>query len=179
MGFRSRSRPSVAVAIAVLALSVGLVGTAVGGTDQLTKVTTPKVRKIAKKQANKAIKKQAPALAVGAAGTANEATHAATAGVFAHVNAGGAVDASRAVGFDGVTVAHPEAGVYCFSGFGFEPRSIDGTVDSGDGPGIAEASVIPSNFVTCPRNAQAELVTFTSDTVTFQDFSGGFYVRIY
>jgi len=179
MGFRSRSRPSVAIAIVIVALSVALVGTAMAGTDQLTKVTTAKVRKIAKKQANKAIRKQAPALAVGAAGTANEAAHAATAGVFAHVNPGGAVDASRAVGFDGVTVAHPEAGVYCFSGFGFEPRSIDGTVDSGDGPGIVEASVIPSNFVTCPRNAQAELVTFTPDTVTFQDFDGGFYVRIY
>jgi hypothetical protein len=57
--------------VAVAALSLALVGTAVAGPDAITSaVTKSKVKKIAKKQANKQITKRAPGLSVLEAETA-------------------------------------------------------------------------------------------------------------
>ena len=58
--------------VAVVALSLALVGTAVAAPDALTRaVSKSKVKKIAKKQANKQIKKKAPGLSVLQAQTAS------------------------------------------------------------------------------------------------------------
>ena len=59
------------------------------------------------------------------------------------------------------------------------PHTVDGTVDTADGPGVVEASVIPENFIICPPTAQAEAITFEPEPVELRDFAGGFYVRIY
>ncbi len=66
------SRPSPAMVIAVVALSFALAGTAVAGPDSLTRaVTKSKVKKIAKKQANKAIDQREGSLNVKSADTAD------------------------------------------------------------------------------------------------------------
>ena len=71
-----RGKPSPAMVVAVCALAFAMVGTAVAGTDGLNeKITKSKVKKIAKKQTNKA----APGLNVNSAKTADSATNATNA----------------------------------------------------------------------------------------------------
>jgi hypothetical protein len=62
-------RPSPAIIVAVVALVVGVTGTAVAGGPGAvaSKITRAKVKTIATKKANKAIKQQAPGLEVGSA----------------------------------------------------------------------------------------------------------------
>ena len=70
----SSKRPSPAMFVAVVALSFALAGTAIAGPDALTRaVSKSKVKKIAKKQANKQITKRAPTLSVAHAETASSA----------------------------------------------------------------------------------------------------------
>jgi hypothetical protein len=72
MSLRKGSRPAPAMIVAVAALSLALVGTAVAGPDALKRaVTKSTVKKVAKKQANKQIDKRAPGLSVLRAQTAN------------------------------------------------------------------------------------------------------------
>lgn len=71
MHLNSGTRPSAAMIVAVAALSLALVGTAVAGPDAITSAVTKKsVKKVAKKQANKQITKRAPGLSVLEAETA-------------------------------------------------------------------------------------------------------------
>lgn len=72
MTFLSRKRPSPAMVVAVIALSLGLVGSAVAGTGVLKKAQVKTV-------ANKQITKRAPGLAVASAKNAVNATSANTA----------------------------------------------------------------------------------------------------
>ncbi len=68
-----KSRPSPAMIVAVIALSFAVVGTAVAGTDGLErKVTKSKVKKIAKKQANKVLNKRESSLNVNSAQDADQ-----------------------------------------------------------------------------------------------------------
>jgi len=70
-------RPSPAIIVAVVALAFAMVGTAIAGTDGLSnKITKSKVKKIAKKQINKA----APGLSVAKAANADNAANAAEVG---------------------------------------------------------------------------------------------------
>jgi hypothetical protein len=56
----SRRRPSPALVVAVVALAAAVAGTAIAGPDLMTRaVSTAKVKKIAKQQASKQIKKKA------------------------------------------------------------------------------------------------------------------------
>lgn len=65
-----RNRPSPALVLAALALVFAMVGTAIAGPDAISnKVTKSKVKKIAKKQINKA----APGLSVASAKNADDA----------------------------------------------------------------------------------------------------------
>src|ERR687891_2893480 len=80
----SRSRPSPAFVVAVLALTAAFAGTAIAGPDAITSaVTKSKVKQIAKKQgkkqANKQIRKKAPGLSVANAVNAQNATNATNA----------------------------------------------------------------------------------------------------
>src|SRR5688572_11094187 len=76
----SGTRPSPAMVLAVLALVFAMVGTAVAGPDAISsKITKSKVKKIAKKQANKAIDKRESGLNVNSASTATTATNAGNA----------------------------------------------------------------------------------------------------
>jgi hypothetical protein len=100
-------------------------------------------------------------------------------GLYAHIGPAGTVTDSLSSGITSANFSHSEPGVYCFSGLDGTLHTIDDTVDSADGPGAVEASVVPAGFVACPPTAQAELLTFTPDTIEFTDYGGGFYVRIY
>jgi hypothetical protein len=76
----SHRRPSPAMVVATLALSFALVGSAAAAPGALTRaVSKSQVKTIAKKQANKAITKQAPGLSVASAANAANATNAETA----------------------------------------------------------------------------------------------------
>lgn len=76
-----RSRPSPAIIVAALALVLALAGTAIAAPDFSAKaVSKSKVKKIAKKQANKQIKIKAPGLSVNHANTADSARPTGPAG---------------------------------------------------------------------------------------------------
>jgi hypothetical protein len=117
-------RPSAAFIVAVVALSFAIVGSAIAGTDSAKKaLSKSQVKKIAKKQANKAIKKAAPGLSVSHASTADTATSATSAtnanspNVYAHVTVAGTspnVDEARSKGLaDGDFKDVGSSGVYC------------------------------------------------------------------
>jgi hypothetical protein len=81
--------------VAVCALVLGIVGSAVAGTDGLnTKVTTAKVKRIAKKQANKVLNQKAAGLSVAKAVNADNATNATNATNAANAAALGGVGAA-------------------------------------------------------------------------------------
>ena len=90
-----RGKPSPAMAVALVALSAALVGTAIAGptavVSLLDKGEKKQVKKISKKQANKQIKKKAPGLSVANAQHANNADNADNAN-----NADKATDATNA-----------------------------------------------------------------------------------
>ena len=102
MGVSNRLRPSPALIVAALALVVALAGTAIAAPDIATKkVTKSKVKKIAKQQANKQIKKKAPNLAVAVADQADDANNADSATApfaYAHVTETGTVETARSRG---------------------------------------------------------------------------------
>jgi hypothetical protein len=101
MSFISRSRPSPAMVVATVALSFALVGTAIAGPSALTSaVSKSQVKKIAKKQANKAIDQREAGLNVNSATTARSATTAETA-----QRAQTATTADRATTADSATTA--------------------------------------------------------------------------
>jgi hypothetical protein len=85
--FSTYGRPSPAMIVAVLALVFAMVGSAVAGTDGLSsKITKSKVKKIAKKQANKVLDGRQGDLSVAKAKEADHATTAGTASSAEHAN---------------------------------------------------------------------------------------------
>ena len=129
----SRSRPSPAFVVAVIALTAAFAGTAIAGPDAITSaVTKSKVKQIAKKQgkkqANKQIRKKAPGLSVANAVNAQNATNATNAtnagtaananapSVYAQVTEDGNVDAARSRGINSDNVTQIAPGAYCFTG---------------------------------------------------------------
>jgi hypothetical protein len=71
------SRPSPALVLAALALVFAMVGTAIAGPDAISnKITKPKVKKIAKKQANKILDQRESSLDVNSARRADRAENA-------------------------------------------------------------------------------------------------------
>jgi hypothetical protein len=124
----------------------------------------------------------------GHATTADTATKATTANpsAYAHLTysgSGTAVNVDNAFNITASNADSPDSGVYCLSGLGFTPHSAVANVDLGDGPGVAETSVIPANFgggaSDCPSSAQVAIFTFTPDSINFTDFNDGFYVVLY
>lgn len=90
-------RQGPVMVLAALALVFAVVGTAVAGPDLYAKkLSKSKVKSIAKKQANKQIKAQAPTLSVANADTADNATNAANAD-----NADNATNAANAAAVGG------------------------------------------------------------------------------
>jgi hypothetical protein len=178
-------RRSPTLVIAIVVLIAALAGTAVAS-GGLTGKQKKQVKKIATKVFNKKISGATVANAGHAttADTATTATKATTANpaAFGHLTysgSGTSVIVDNAFNITASNADSPSSGAYCLSGLGFTPHAALANVDSGDGPGVAETSVIPSHFIDCPTSAQVEIVTFTSDSVSFTDFGSGFYVVLY
>jgi hypothetical protein len=127
MKMPKRSHPSPAMVLAALALVFAMVGTAVAGPGAISsKITKAKVKKIAKKQINKA----APGLSVAHADTATSATNATNANNATNAtNANNAANATNLAGKsapDVVRWANINADGTLGSGFGLE-SSTSGT----------------------------------------------------
>lgn len=118
---------------------------------------------------------------VPSAATADTATTALSANppAYAHILPDGSVDVANSHNIGSGNVSRVDEGVYCISGLTITPHVILAEVDSKDGPGVTEASVLTSNFIECPPSADAEIVTYEPDTIEFTDYLGGFYVVIF
>jgi hypothetical protein len=111
--------PSPAILVGVLALVAALAGTAVAGPDASTSaLSKKKVKKIAKKQANKAIDAAAPGLTVGNAeqlgGQPPSAYEEPVA--YAHIRKAGTVVASESKNFTNANTENRPAASFCLSG---------------------------------------------------------------
>ena len=146
----SRSRPSPAMVVAVLALTAAFAGTAIAGPNAITSaVTKSKVKQIAKKQgkkqANKQIRKKAPGLSVANAVNAQNATNATNATTAANGVAGyGEFTATGAVrpgalNMDNLTVSIVANFIYC-EDQAFKAVSATGGITTGGA--AAQASAI-------------------------------------
>ncbi len=183
------ARPSPAIVLAVVALVFAMAGSAVAGTDGLSsKITKSKVKKIAKKQINKA----APNLSVAHADTADQATNATnatnatTAGIglspvaYATVDATGDVIEARSRGVADGNVTLEATSAYCFRGLGFEFKTVQTTpVYVGfDADVSVEASIPPDvGFIDdCdPDGEQLEVATNVDSEFAAHSFFIWFY----
>lgn len=202
-------RPSPAMIVAVLALFVALGGTVYAASSISGKtikknslpgnrikqktVTGNRLKNdtITGTQVNEATLGKVPSAATAdSATTANSATTAVTAETaktalspvppaYAHIFPDGSVDGPNSHNIGNGNVTHPEEGVYCLNGLNVTSHVILAEIDSGDGPGVTEASVITSNFIDCPPGADAEIVTYNPASIEFNDYGAGFYVVIY
>ena len=154
-------RPSAAMIVAAIALSLALGGSAVAASE----LTKSQVKKIAKKQAKQQIKKQAPKLHVGSADSAAPAAYARVIGGTADVDEANSknVQASDLV-FDGT--------VFCFYDLDFKPRHVQATVDwvGGGGDTVIHASVGNSGSCDGVEDAAARMVDASTGTAVTVDF---------
>jgi hypothetical protein len=162
------SRPSPALVLAALALVFAMVGTAIAGPDAISdKITKSKVKKISKKQINKA----APDLSVASADSANPIA-------FARVRANGTVDEGNSKNITSANVTLEATSAYCFRGLSFEFRGAQVTPDYAEAlsenPGAQFAVGDP--YDDCAgTNVQAEVAT--SEAGVYDPV--GFYVIFY
>ena len=202
MRHRHIPRPSPSMIVALLALFVAMGGTVYaastinGKTIKKNSLPGNRIKKktvtgnrlknntVTGTQVNEATLGKVPSAAT--ADTATTATTATTAlsanpPAFAHIFANGTVDGANSHNIGGGNVSHPEEGVYCLQGLSVTPHVILAEVDSKDGPGVTEASVVTSNFFVCPPGSSAEIFTYdpTEAPVEFRDYAGGFYVVIF
>lgn len=112
MRFNTAARPSPAMVVAAVALSLALAGSAVAGTEAIShsKLTKSKVKSIAKKQAKKVVKQKAPGLSV--ANAQNATTSANGAAGHGEFNAAGAVRPG-ALNMDNLVISSAAPYLYC------------------------------------------------------------------
>jgi hypothetical protein len=167
----SRSRPSPAFVVAVIALTAAFLGTAIAGPGATTSVSKKKTKQIAKTQVNKLapdianqeITARAPGLSVANAQSATNAENATNAVVgapraYAGIAANGAVlPAYPAKGIANAQVTNPDTGAYCFD-LPFAPVTAAANAEAeGDEDGILTIQLVPGNFTDCPATAKAEV----------------------
>jgi hypothetical protein len=66
---------------------------------------------------------------------------------YAKVSEDGTMDPSKSKNMEGVTIAHPSFGIYCFEGLGFVPKSISVTLGGYSGAGTGSYVVVPHGAV--------------------------------
>jgi hypothetical protein len=164
----SRSRPSPAFVVAVIALTAAFLGTAIAGPDATTSVSKKKTKKIAKTQvnklapdiANREITARAPGLSVANAQSATNAENAVVGAprAYAGIAANGTVlPGYPAKGIANAQVTNPDTGAYCFD-LPFAPVTAAANAEAeGDEDGILTIQLVPSNFTDCPATAKAEV----------------------
>lgn len=194
MRHRHIPRPSPAMIVAILALFVALGGTVYAASTingkSIKKNSLPGNRIKKKTATGNRLKNdtitgtQVNEATLGKVPSATTADTAATAGTanppaYAHIFANGAVDGGDTFNISGANVTHPDPGVYCLTGLAFTPHVVLAEVDSGDGPGVTETSVLLANFIDCPSSSNAEIVTYNPETIEFRDYASGLYVVVY
>ena len=187
-------RPSASMVVALLALFVALGGTVYAASSingkSVKKNSLPGNRIKQKTVTGNRLKNntvtgtqinEATLGKVPSATTADTATTALSANpaAYAHILPTGTVDGGDSFNIPTATVIHPAEGVYCLTGLSFKPHVALSEVDSFDGPGVTETSALTSNFIACPSNTNAEIVTYDPSTIEFRDYGGGFYVVLY
>jgi hypothetical protein len=168
-------RPSPAFVVAVLALSVAVVGTAVAGPAVISRLDgneKRQVKKISKKQANKQIKKKAGGLSVG------HAVSATGPDAYAKVSETGVLDSAFSKGVGSVT--RQGEGEYCLTGVAFTPKGGQVTTDFNESNDYVIAQLrIPGdsgNTAACPPGTQVKVETgLPGDTPS----DSGFFVSLY
>ena len=157
---KHRPNPSPALVVALLALVLGAVGTAVAGPAAIERaLTKSKVKTIARKQANAQISKRAPA--------------------FAHVLADGTVDKANSTGIAQANVTNGATqGYYCFSGLPFQARGGSATIDwNSTGPIDALAVLGLGGNTECPAGTDFFVDTRNPDGTG--SFKTTFFVTVY
>ena len=202
------SRPSPAMVVSVVAMSLALIGTAVAAPAAVERaITKSKVKRIAKKQANKVVSAREASLNVNSAKTADSATTATNATnaqnatnaenavnatnatnaqnaasanpiAYALVSSTGAVDEASSKGVTDANVFKPaEAGRYCFRGLSFTPKAGQATVDFGDAGSEYAQFGIPGTDSAFCVAGDQAVVGTTDEVGDFSD--AGFYVVFY
>jgi len=174
-------RPSPALIVAILALFVALGGTVYAASSingKLVKKNSLPGNRIKKNTVTGTQVKESTLGQVPSAASA-ETAKTANPAAYAHIFGSGAVDGSDAFNIGSGNVTHPEPGVYCLTGLSFTPHAVMAQVDSGDGPGVTETSVLLGNFIACPNSSNAEIVTYNPATIEFGDYGGGLYIVIF
>jgi hypothetical protein len=172
---RSGRKPSPALLVAIAALCVALVGTAVAGPIaeiSLNKAEKKQTRKIARKIAQRIalriaraeINRRAGGLSVANANTANTANSANTANeaeigspaAYAMINEDGVFEDKPRRGISDASISNPEEGAYCVN-LAFNPTTGSGNTEAeGSEDGIVSIEVVPP-FDVCPDSAEAEV----------------------
>jgi hypothetical protein len=173
----SRSRPSPAFVVPVIALTAAFAGTAIAGPDATTSVSKKKTKQIAKNQVNKLapdianqeITARAPGLSVANAQNATNAENATNATnavvgaprAYAGIAANGTLlPGYPAKGIANAQVTNPDTGAYCFD-LPFAPVTAAANAEAeGDEDGILTIQLVPGNFTDCPATAKAEVRNF-------------------
>lgn len=158
--------PSPGLVVAVLALVLGVVGTATAGPGVLERaITKAKVKAIADRQ----IDKRAGGLTVKSANPL----------AFAHVLADGSVDAANSKAIQPADVKPGSTpGYFCFSGLEFQPRGGSATVDwETTGPVDALVAFGLGDGTECPVGTQFFVDTRQPDGTG--SVATAFFVSVY
>ena len=136
MSLNTRKRPSAAMIVAAVALCFALVGTAVAGTDSVSRaLTKSKVKKIAKKQADKALKANVSGSHVNLADQATNANNANNANNA--TNATNATNAQNATNLGG----QPASAYASSNAVRWATVNSDGTIVASESKGITQANI--------------------------------------
>ncbi|HEY8640027.1 MAG TPA: hypothetical protein VIL53_05925 [Solirubrobacterales bacterium] len=169
-----KRRPSPAMIVAIVALIIGLTGTAVAGVATISKISGKTVKKNTlpgnRIKKNTITGKQVKESSLGQVPSANTANTANTANsanpvAFARVASDGTLVVASSKGVAQSNITHPNAGVYCFSGLGFTILGAQVTPIFNAQFG-ASSTFQPGNTGFCPSGGQ---VTVVNDAHSLND----------
>lgn len=157
---RDGVRPSHALVVSVLAVTIAIVASAIADTGVRTSdLGKPGVKKIAKAEAKKVLKRKESKLSVASAKVGGPAAYAS-------IDADGSIDpAMPSRGMNSASVDNVELGAYCFD-LGFSPTTAAvSPIQEGQLPddAILSVSFDPADYVECPVSAEAEVTNLDAD----------------
>ena len=153
MGNGRTRRPSAAMLVAMIALSLALGGSAIAADP----VTKKEAKKIAKKVAKKQIRK------------IPEAPFA-----YALIDQGEVLTSAPSKTITSADVDNPQGGFFCID-LPFGPVTGAATPEAVGNDGIMAFTFVTANYQACPASAEAEVTHYDVNTASFVD--GQFYVQ--
>jgi hypothetical protein len=149
-------RPSPAMVVAVLALSLAVVGTAAAGVATISAFSHKEKRQV-KKIANKQIRKKASGLSVQQAESADSLRGLA----YARINGNGTLTA-QSKGISQANVTKDGPGDYCISGLSPAPKGVTATLDWGAPFGAQIYARLPADLAGHCQGKQVAVTTYDS-----------------